>query len=193
MILDHLGIEYLQVMDLGQQTIGLGLVMQILLSLLLLKDRLRVPQLQYDCLKVSSLLGNLLVNPIVLILDGAYFVIRQIDHSEDVGIARNGRCMSVGHLHAGDSTLSHVNFLVLQEAFHDLFLGLELHTSRRSIALDLLWRLILVIVDVLLYRVAGSQHIHDLFLVLARLNPQVVAFSLGVHGLLPLDVQNLLA
>lgn len=62
-----------------------------------------------------------------------------------------------------------------------------------GVTLNFFWVLSLVVIYMLLNRVAGSQHVQNLFLVAALLNSESVALSLQIKDLLSLDVEEALA
>jgi len=59
-----------------------------------------------------------------------------------------------------------------------------------GVALDALRCLLVVVVDMLLYRVSRCQLVQDLFLLLVLIQPQLVALSFIGQHFLPFDVED---
>lgn len=173
----NLLIKALQILNLLLHILQFLLVCKVLLSLRFFEGPLLISQLQDYLFIVLPLLLDLHIKRIYFTADLANFFIWQVDCAKNVWVR-----LVLVRLEDGDSwdSMTSLDSFAFPQLFEAFLFSIK-SSCLLCVTLDLLWCLVLVIVDMLLNRVSSSQHIENILFVPMLLNPQLITLPFGLQ------------
>lgn len=191
-VFDYLLIEDLCLVNLLHQAINTLLILNVPFTIELLKLSFLVTKLHQESLVLGSLALDLSVQVIIFVFYLTNLLIWQVDCSEDIWL-RGGGAPCRRHSYAWHTIRVCVNRLAsTPDIAHVLLLSKQSHRLWREMR-NFLRLLLVVVVDVLLYRVTLCKHVQDLPFIHTLLDTVCIALFLHFHDFLALNVEDVLA